>query len=86
MNKVFNNPSQPGRIKAVFGAWCQWLWLGGSEPAATCSQVSVMRRVGGQEGKASSVPALTDLHAPRLCMSPCGLHTTTHFLPCTHLL
>ncbi|GFH10454.1 hypothetical protein HaLaN_05766, partial [Haematococcus lacustris] len=28
MNKVSNNPPQPGRIKAVFGAQCQWLWLG----------------------------------------------------------
>ncbi|KAJ9530994.1 hypothetical protein QJQ45_001005 [Haematococcus lacustris] len=28
MNKVSNTPSQPGRIKAVFGAQCQWLWLG----------------------------------------------------------
>ncbi|KAJ9521489.1 hypothetical protein QJQ45_008890 [Haematococcus lacustris] len=28
MNKVFNNPSQPGRIKAVFDAQCQWLGLG----------------------------------------------------------
>ncbi|KAJ9532255.1 hypothetical protein QJQ45_005438 [Haematococcus lacustris] len=30
MNKVFNSPSQPGRIKAVFGAQCQWQWLASS--------------------------------------------------------
>ncbi|GFH20527.1 hypothetical protein HaLaN_17665 [Haematococcus lacustris] len=63
MNKVFSNPSQPGRIKAVRA----------SEPAATCSQVSVMRLVGWQEGKASSVPAMIDLHAPQPCLSYCGL-------------
>ncbi|KAL6751463.1 hypothetical protein V8C86DRAFT_2439952 [Haematococcus lacustris] len=28
MNKVFNNPSLPARIKVVFDAQCQWLWLG----------------------------------------------------------
>ncbi|KAJ9530995.1 hypothetical protein QJQ45_001004 [Haematococcus lacustris] len=28
MNKVSSSSSQPGRIKAVFGAQCQWLWLG----------------------------------------------------------
>ncbi|KAJ9532823.1 hypothetical protein QJQ45_010944 [Haematococcus lacustris] len=30
ITKVFSNPSQPGRIKAVFGAQCQWLWLASS--------------------------------------------------------
>ncbi|KAJ9520533.1 hypothetical protein QJQ45_007417 [Haematococcus lacustris] len=62
MNKVSNNPSQPGRIQVVFGAKCQWLWLGhctGAEHDGGAGSWQAVVRVGIDPGNTQAISAVS---------------------------
>ncbi|KAL6758415.1 hypothetical protein V8C86DRAFT_2434759 [Haematococcus lacustris] len=74
MNKVFNNHSQPARIKVVFGAQCQWLWLGHCTGAEHVGGAGAWQAVVSQQPPAARAVQLGAvpfsktnlLHAPAL--------------------